>query len=158
MAVAQQHPALDAIAFLIGTWRGEGRGHYPTIEDFTYGEEARFWHVGRPVLMYAQRTWSLETEAPMHSEMGFWRPQRDGSLELVLAHGFGIAGLALGTVEANAVEVRSTSLVSTGSAKQVDALARRYRVEGDVLRYEIDMAYGGAPLQGHLVAELTRVE
>lgn len=39
------HGDLQPLAFLLGTWRGEGKGEYPTIVPFAYGEEVRFWHV-----------------------------------------------------------------------------------------------------------------
>ena len=64
------HAALGPLAALVGTWRGEGAGHYPTIADFRYREEATFGHDGRPVLRYAQRTWRLEEDLPMHVEAG----------------------------------------------------------------------------------------
>ena len=32
----------------MGTWRGPGEGHYPTIADFGYLEELIFSHVGKP--------------------------------------------------------------------------------------------------------------
>ena len=40
----------------------------------------------------------------------------------------------------------------------VTALRRRYRVAGDVLSYEIDMAMDETAMTRHLVAELRRVE
>ena len=44
------HPELEPLAGLLGAWRGEGAGEYPTIAPFRYGEELRFWHVGKPFL------------------------------------------------------------------------------------------------------------
>ena len=47
---------LEPLAFLVGTWRGEGAGEYPTIESFRYGVEWVFEHTGKPFLAYGHRT------------------------------------------------------------------------------------------------------
>jgi hypothetical protein len=150
------HRALEPLAFLIGTWRGTGSGRYPKIEDFEYVEEARFWHYGRPVLAYSQRTWSPASGAPMHSEMGYWRPAGAGGVEVVLAHAFGIVEIQDGRVDGGRITLASKSLTSAPTANQVEALSRTFVVEGDVLTYEVHMAFGDHDLQPHLEARLER--
>jgi THAP4-like, heme-binding beta-barrel domain len=92
------HPDVAPLSFLLGSWMGEGKGFYSTIEPFEYGEEIRVWHVGKPVLPYAQRTWSLEDGRPLHAETGFWRMGGEDRVELVVAHPNGHAEVAEGTL------------------------------------------------------------
>lgn len=80
------HPLVEPIAFLLGTWRGAGSGHYPSIDDFTYTEEIVFAHPGKAVLAYSSKTRNEETGLALHAESGYWRPQEIGTLEIVLAH------------------------------------------------------------------------
>ena len=150
------HDALRPLAFLLGTWRGTGAGKYPGIDDFAYGEETRFWHYGRPVLAYSQRTWAVASGAPMHSEMGFWRPA-GGGLEVMLSHAFGITEILTGAADGERVSLRSESLHSAPTAKHVEAVARTFEVSGDTLTYDVQMAFGEHELQPHLRAELKRV-
>ena len=153
------HPDVELIAFLIGTWRGEGRGVYPTIASFDYGEEVRFAAVpGKPFLSYQQRTWALDDQRPLHAETGYWRPKPDGRVEVVLAHPTGIAEIEEGTVADGVITLAASSIGMAATAKQVDGLSRRFElVEPDVLRYEVQLAAAAQPLQGHLAAELRRV-
>jgi THAP domain-containing protein 4 len=150
------HPSLAPIAWLLGTWTGEGRGFYPTIASFDYGEETRFSHSGKPLISYHQRTWSLDDGSPLHSETGFWRPQEDGRIELVLAHGFGVVEVSEGTVGGRRIDVVSRSLAWTSTADHIESVHRVVAIEGDELRYEIEMAAADQPLQGHLRARLRR--
>lgn len=150
------HDDCRPIAFLLGTWSGEGSGEYPSITPFGYGEEIRFWHAGKPFLAYMQRTWALDDGRPLHAESGYWRPRPVGRIELVLAHPTGIAEVAEGTVDGTAIDVRSTGTLTTTSAKEVTALARSIRVEGDEMSYELSMAAVGKPLLPHLRATLKR--
>lgn len=152
------HPALEPIAFLVGTWRGRGKGAYPTIDDFDYGEEIRFWEAGKPFLAYTQRTWSLDDQRPLHGESGYWRPQPGGRLEVILAHPTGLAEIAEGTVAEGTICTTTTFVGRSSSAKEVTTLTRRFELAApDLLRYEVGMAAVGTPLQPHLSAELRRV-
>jgi hypothetical protein len=151
------HPEVAPLAGLVGTWRGEGAGEYPTISPFRYGEEVRFWHVGKPFLAYAQRTWSLEDGRPLHAESGYWRAKPGGAVEVVLAHPTGIVEVLEGRLDGGRMELASTTVATTSTAKEVTALRRRFELDGDTLGYTVAMAAVGQPLQHHLAATLHRV-
>lgn len=152
------HPDLAPIAFLLGTWRGEGTGVYPTITGFAYGEEVRFNEVGKPFLGYTQRTWALDDSRPLHAEAGYWRPQPGGRLEVVLAHPTGVTEIQEGTVGEDRIELVATVIGRSASAKEVVGLTRTFeRIGPDTLRYQVAMAAAGQLLQVHLTAELHRV-
>jgi hypothetical protein len=152
------HPEVEPLAGLLGTWRGEGAGEYPTIAPFRYGEEVRFWHVGKPFLAYVQRTWSPEDGRPLHAEAGYWRAKPGGRVEVVLAHPTGIVEVQEGRQDGDRIELRSTTMARTATAKEVTALHRRFELAGDRLAYTVAMAAVGQPLQHHLAAELRRVD
>lgn len=151
------HPDVGQLAMLLGTWVGEGTGSYPTTPDFSYREETVVSHDGKPLLSYRQCTWALDDGRALHSEAGFWRPVAGGRVELVLAHGTGVVEVSEGTVDGGRFELSSTAVHGTATAKEVTALRRVIEVEGDRLRYRLDMAAVGQPLGLHLTAALTRV-
>ncbi len=141
---------------LAGTWRGAGEGEYPTIEPFAYLEELVITPVpGRPVAHWRSTTRDRATGEPRHAESGFLRSTGEG-VELVVAHGFGIAEVAGGTFAAGVLALRSDRLLGTPTAKHVGEVVRRYELDDATLRYEVSMAAVGQPLTHHLRAELRR--
>ena len=60
---------VECLAWLLGTWRGEGHGGYPSIDDFAYVDETTFDCWGKPFVRYSQRTHLVDGDA---------EPQRDG--------------------------------------------------------------------------------
>lgn len=150
------HPDLSELGFLIGTWRGVGEGEWPRGEPFTYGEELTFENAGEPYLLYAQRSWSLDDESPIHFERGFVRPAGAGRVELVLAHPLGIAEVAEGTVNDGVIEVGTKSISLTGTAKSVTELTRRIEASGHELRYELHIAMHDIGLTSHVRSRLAR--
>ncbi len=157
-APAQLPEVLEPLRFLIGTWRGEGVGGYPTIEDFRYGQELTFEYYGKPVLAYASRSWALEDGRPLARETGFWRPQPNNELEVLLAHPTGLVEVFLGTIAFTKIELATDVVARTPTAKEVAAERRLYGMVGEELMYAADMAAVGQPMQPHLSARLSRVE
>jgi nitrobindin-like protein len=154
------NPALMPVAFLLGHWHGNGHGDYPTIDRFSFGQEIAFTHDGRPFLHYFSRTWLLDDDGqevrPLALETGFFRPQPDGGLEVVLAHPTGFVEIYYGTVEGAKIELSTDAVVRTASAKEYTAGQRLYGlVEGDLL-WTFDMAAQGQELQSHIWARLQR--
>ena len=154
------HPDVSALSALLGMWEGTGVGEYPTIADFAYHETITFTHVGKPFLAYTQRTRHPETGLAMHSESGYWRVPRSGSIEIVMAEPTGLAEIYEGAVVANdgtvVIDVRSTFVGATTSAKEVTITERTFSVTGDDMQYTFRMAAVGQPLQHHLGAHLRR--
>jgi THAP4-like, heme-binding beta-barrel domain len=155
------HPDVMPLAPLLGTWAGEGAGSYPTISPFGYLEEITFDHVGKPFLAYRQRTKASDDGRPLHAEAGYLRHPSPGRLELVLAHPTGITEIEEGTLASDrsalVLELASTAIGSTATAKHVTVLERSIRVVDDELTYTVRMGAVGQTLQHHLAATLHRV-
>lgn len=152
------HPNLTHLAALLGTWRGQGHGEYPTISSFDYADEWVFSHTGKPFVAFVQRTRS-PVGAPMHTEAGYLRATP--AVEIVAALPTGQTELGTGTAEvSDGVLLVSTDaeVRCTASAKTVDRIVRRFRLEGDVLDYDMEMAAVGVGLTLHLRSRLTRVQ
>jgi hypothetical protein len=156
MALVELHPDVAGLSFLLGTWRGRGAGSWPGADAFTYGEEMTFEHVGDPFLLYSQRSWDLDDDAPIHFERGFLRPASPGRVELVLAHPLGIAEVAEGTVDGGVLEIASTAVALTATGSPVTELRRRIEVRGDDLTVELHMAMREVALMSHVRARLHR--
>lgn len=155
--MADLHTDIAALAPLLGVWSGRGAGEYPTIEPFGYTEQIWFDHIGKPFLVYRQKT-TADDGRPLHAETGYLRVPSPGRAEWVLAHPNGITEIEEGTLAITGsvieLELTATSVGRTASAKDVTALGRSIRVDGDELVYSLRMAAVGQPMQHHLGATL----
>ena len=157
----EPHPAIAPLSWLLGSWEGAGVIGYPTIESFNFGQEIEFGHNGKPFLSYVSRTWLLAEDGtflrPSHVEVGFWRPQPDNQVEVLLTHATGITEIYVGTIDGTKVEIVTDAVARTATAKEVTAGKRLYGLIGSDLGYAYDMAAVGQPLQPHASAQLKRV-
>jgi hypothetical protein len=153
-------PSLDSsiepLAGLLGTWRGTGRGSYPGIEAFDYGEEISFAHTGLAYLTYSQRTWHPDG-APSHHESGFLRAPGHGTYELLLAHSGGRVESAEGSLTGSRLELVSREVINSRTAHPAQAVIRTLTLDGDELHSELAMAAMGQPMQAHVKSTLRRV-
>jgi hypothetical protein len=154
------HPLCGPVAWLLGTWRGNGHGDYPTIDRFQFGQELIFTHDGRPFFHYFSRSWIIdeagEKVRDAALETGFLRCQEDGKVEFLQSHNTGFVEIYYGTAEGGKLDLATDAVVRTETAKEYVGGTRLYgNVEGDLL-YAFDMAAMGQPLQPHLWARLQR--
>jgi hypothetical protein len=173
-----EHPAIAPLRFLLGRWRGTGKGDYPTIKAFDFLQEVTFSHIGKPYLIYTSRSWRLATDEqgqlardaqgglvrvePLAVEAGFWRPQPDGKVEVLLSHPTGITEIYAGEFRSlTSIEMVTDAVARTETAKPYTAGKRLYGLvpsqtrEGEKdLAYAFDMAAMGQPLTPHLWAVL----
>ena len=163
---------LIPLSWLLGRWTGVGTGHYPTIENFRFGQEVSFSHDGRPFLSYWSRSWMLDDDGnqvrPLATETGFWRPRPDNRFELQLTHPTGYAEIWYGKVEITGLEsaqitgaraeLRTDIVDRTESAKEYTEGHRLYGLVDDCLLWTFDMAAVGESVTNHLSAKLFRVE
>ena len=94
---------------------------------------------------------------PLGTEAGYWRPQPDNQIEVMLAHPTGIVEIYLGEITGTRIEMATDVVARTATAKEVTAGHRLYGLAGTDLAYAYDLAAVGQGLQPHLSAQLKRV-
>jgi hypothetical protein len=155
---------VQPFAWLIGTWRGEGVGGYPTLEqDFRFGEEITFACPGKPLLTFSAKSWSVDDGRPLSLSTGFWRPTSATEVEVVQSLASGLVEVLYGTLIDGPggahVELHSDVIARTATAKEVTHDKRMYAVRGGKLMYAMEMAaVGVSEIHPHLSAALDRVD
>ncbi|NKQ59085.1 FABP family protein [Amycolatopsis sp. K13G38] len=153
-----------ALLPLVGVWRGEGEVNYPTIDGpVKFAQQLTIAHDGRPFLYHEARSWLLDDEGnvirPAAREVGWWRPQPDDTIELLLTHSSGIVEIFYGKPRGQTSwELGTDAVLRTATAKEVTGAQRLYGLvnNGD-LGYVEERAMVGQPLQPHVSAYLRRV-
>ena len=149
---------------LVGVWQGTGRyGNDPDERAPQFGQRITISHDGRPFLRHESIVWDLdedgEVRGPAAREVGFWRPQPDGSLELLIAHAEGRIEVFYGQARSAASWALSTDGVwRTPSGLPVVGATRLYGITLDGrLAYVEERAHTDEPLAPHAAAALDRL-
>lgn len=150
-------PVLAPLAFLVGTWEGEGRGLWRADPPYRYRERVTIGCDGRPFLRYEQHTANLDDGAPRHTEMGYVRCPSPEGVEMLVVQATGIGEIQVGRVVGTRLVLASRSVSLTPTAKPVTAVAREIWLEDDDLCYLVRIAMNAEPLGDHLSARLHRV-
>jgi hypothetical protein len=160
----QLHDACVPLRPLVGAWRGEGQVDYPTIDGpYRFAQQLTISHDGRPFLLHETRAWLIDDDGrvirPAARETGWWRPQLDGTFELLVTHATGILELFYGhATSQTSWELGTETVVRSASAKDVNAAQRKYSIDVDGhLRYAESRAMVGQPMTPHVSAELHRL-
>lgn len=155
------HQDVMPLAWLLGHWHGNGRGDYPTIEEFGFEQDIAFTHDTRPFLHYFSQTWITDEDGervrPGALETGFIRAAGEGKVEMVLAHPTGYAEIWYGEIDGPRLTLSTDVIARTETAKEYTAGQRMYGLVEGNLMYAYDMAAEGQPLQSHLWGKLARV-
>lgn len=165
-------PTILPISWLLGAWRGIGKGGYPGTDDFTFEQEVVFSCDGRPFLSYASRSWILndagERVKPGATETGYWRPLANNEVEVLITHPTGFAEMYQGQVTVTGIEnaeitsaraeLKTDAVMRTATAKEVNSGTRLYGLVNGELMWVYEMAAMGHPLQAHLSARLKSLD
>ena len=171
-------PDAYPLAWLVGSWRGEGIIDYPGIGEKKFAHVLVFDHDGGPYLRFESTLRLLDGAADdgaadesaaggtiWSTETGYWRISSDRpdgmeddkhALEVLVADASGRMTLYVGAVGNGRVDLASDAIARTSTASEVRASKRLYGlVEGRLLWVE-ELAAFGEPLRSYASAELDR--
>jgi THAP domain-containing protein 4 len=135
---------IRVLNLLLGTWTGTGRGQFPGVTSFDFRETLTFTRRDEKTLAYEQRTQKLydgQTEyIPSHWENGFISILENGDLQLVNIQVGGRNEILVGTVIGSDSVYRMHFVSeSLNNDPRMVSSARAFELEGDTLRYEMEM-------------------
>jgi hypothetical protein len=152
---------IQKLSILLGIWKGDGKGKFPTIEPFDYIEELTFErHKSKPIMHFIQKTWNKSSMDYMHWESGFFIAKDDGTWEISNSQGGGRTEVLHGTMseETDGTMVLSFSSKVIGNDEKIAKTGREFKIKGKTLHYVVTMqTHGMKDSQQHLEATLTKV-
>lgn len=166
------HPDCRVLLPLVGVWQGTGEWSYPSLPGpRQYGQQITISHDGRPFLRHEAIAWLIDPDGdeadgatpagsaqPAAREVGWWRPQPDGTIELLIAHAEGVVELFYGQARTvTSWSFGTDAVVRTASAAAITGATRLYGIVDGKLAYVEERATADHELQPHTSALLERM-
>lgn len=154
---------LIALGWLVGEWHGDGHGIDHEGKEFTFEQHIVFQHTGADYLYSSSWGWLTDADGKrgeyLPSELAFWKPKSDASLEVTLTNSDGWTEVLVGKIQVTRIDLRTDAVVrAEGAVVSHSAGQRLYgKVEGDLM-YALDRATNDHELRPHMWARLKRVE
>lgn len=169
--IAGVHPDIAHLSWLLGTWKGIGRGQYPNTEPFLFEQLLQFASDNRPFLEYRGVSWIVDENAerlhPSHTEQGYWRAAPENGVEAMIANPLGICEIWTGQVEVTGLEnaritgakllLSPASISSSPTAAKVHTAERMYGLRDNRLLMAFDMGADEHAAESHVWISMERV-
>lgn len=148
-SITTAQAVINALAPLLGTWRGQGKGTFPTLDDFVYSETL---YVRRDpdvsYFTYQQETTLIDSQGhpirKSHWEAGVIRPKENGSVELACVQGSGRVEVLLGKLlihnEQPEMLILQFESKLIGNDDEVKTASRTWTLAGNHFTYVVEMA------------------
>ena len=165
------HRQVAHLGWLVGQWRGIGKGSDPQGGQFKFEQVLEFAHDQRPFLEYRSISWILDEDEnrlrPSHTEQGYFRGLPDNGVEAVIANASGYGEAWFGRAEVASIEnaqitsakliLEPSGLAKTPSATPIAITERMYGIRDGKLLMTFDMGVDKQPVESHIWLILERV-
>lgn len=101
---AEMSHVLEPLTWLLGGWKGEGSGGFPTHDPFEYINRMNFKIVAdgfdnEPIIHFEEIGWVIEEnkEVFKHWETGYFKPALNGRIEFYVCHNTGRVEVTYGS-------------------------------------------------------------
>ena len=150
---------LLGLAWLLGTWEGEGNVSWPGLGEDHFGQRIDFSSNGLRYIHYISQTYLLDDDGhparPFTMETGFWFPHDDATLDVVLADADGWVENYTGTIHGTKIELISDVVARIKTADEpYTGGSRLYGNVNEALMWTWDCATTDVPLQPFMWATL----